>query len=155
MKTTVSTVAHCAKKSWMRCESDGLAAMGRSSAWWSCWESALSASMISVLVCTTAGVTSQVSADLRATSPLHPQDLVQSSPPDLELLGCGLARAQRALELMARNSQGFCRPRAGVALAPREDLDGQSDRRQRQRGAVDGTWTVHQLLEQCGTGDVG
>src|SRR5258705_10563092 len=155
MNTTVRTVAHWAKKSWMRCENDGPLATGTSSAWCSCWERAVSASMIWVLVCTAPEVTGEVSADLGATSPLHPQDLFQSRTADLELLGRGLARAQHALELVARNPQGFGGPGTRGTLAPREDLAGQSDRPQRQWGAMDGAWTLHQLLEQCRSRDVG
>src|ERR687890_1896897 len=116
MKMTVRTVAHCEKKFWMRSEIDGPSAIGTRTAWCSCCESWVSASRMSFFGCTAPGVTSQVSADSRATSPLHPQDLSQGGPADLQLLRRGLARAQHALELMPRNPQGFCGPGGAVAL---------------------------------------
>src|SRR5256885_16606559 len=88
MKTTVRTVAHWLKKFCTRSAIDGPPATGTRIAWWSCCESAVSASRMSLLVCCTAlRVTGEVSADSPATSPLHPQDLVQGGTADLELLG--------------------------------------------------------------------
>src|SRR5215207_2095186 len=110
MKRTVRTVAHSEKNCWTRSEIDGPLATGTSTAWCSCCESWVSASRMSFVVCTAPRFTGQVSADLGGTSPLHPQDLVQGRPADLQLVGCGLARAQHALELVTRNAQGFCRP---------------------------------------------
>src|SRR4051794_25961160 len=97
---------------------------------------------MSVLAGTGTGFTRRVSADSGSTGPLRPQNLAQRRAPDLQLLGRGLARAQDALQLVAGPAQGLCGARGAVALAPGENLDGQADRRQRQRGAVDRPWTL-------------
>src|SRR4051794_37106231 len=123
MKMIVRTVAHWAKKSWTRCEIEGPPATGTSTAWCNCCESCVSASLIFVSeVCTAPWIT-EVSADLDRTSPLYPQDLVQSRATDLQLGRRGLARAEHALKLMTRYPQGFCGPGGGVTLAPCKDFD--------------------------------
>src|SRR4051794_29842184 len=102
---------------------------------------------MSLLVCCTAlRVTYEVSADSPATSPLHPQDLAQGGPADLQLVCGGLARADQALELVPRQTQDFRRPGAVVALPPGEHLDRQADRCQRQCSTVEGPWTLDQFL---------
>ena len=55
---------------------------------------------------------------------LDAQDLGERGAADLELALVRLARADSALELEARAAQRARRARPGVALAPREDLDG-------------------------------
>src|SRR6476646_866586 len=154
MKMTVSTVAHWATKFWMRSAMLGPAATGTRTAWCRTCERELSALTMSVVCCKAPGVTGQVSVRSSRNFTLDPQDLSQGGPADLQLLGGRLARAQHALELMARYPQGFRGPRGVVALAPGEHLDGHPDRGQRQRRAMDRAWTLDHLLEQSGAGDV-
>ena len=74
---------------------------------------------------------------------LDAQDLGQRGAPDLELALVGLARADEALDLEARALERAGERRAGVALGPREDLDGGRRGGERDRAAGERAGLLH------------